>query len=207
MSEIYLCTSIETDGPCPGPHSMLSLASAAFQRDKTLVSCYTANLETLPDATPDPDTLAWWKSKPDAWAVCRHDPEPIVTVMQEYEEWITHLPGTPIFVGYPAAANFTFVSWYLHRFVGHNPFGSNVLDLRSFAMAMLHTPYHLTKKRKMPARWLTDSTSHTYVALDDALSIGALFGHMLDHWKKTKPAKPVIPNEYALKESVLDDLL
>lgn len=30
MAEIYVSTDIEADGPIPGPHSMLSFASAAY---------------------------------------------------------------------------------------------------------------------------------------------------------------------------------
>jgi hypothetical protein len=30
MSEIYISTDVETDGPIPGPNSMLSFASAAY---------------------------------------------------------------------------------------------------------------------------------------------------------------------------------
>ena len=51
--EIYVSTDIEADGPIPGPHSMLSFASAAFLPDKTLVGTYSANLATLPDAQGD----------------------------------------------------------------------------------------------------------------------------------------------------------
>lgn len=54
MPEIYSSTDIESDGPIPGPNSMLSFASAAFTADKKLVSTFSANLETLPGATGDP---------------------------------------------------------------------------------------------------------------------------------------------------------
>jgi hypothetical protein len=37
MPEIYVSTDVESDGPIPGPHSMLSFGSAAFLEDKTLV--------------------------------------------------------------------------------------------------------------------------------------------------------------------------
>ena len=30
MNEIYISTDVETDGPIPGPHSMLSIGSAAY---------------------------------------------------------------------------------------------------------------------------------------------------------------------------------
>ncbi|GLW29621.1 hypothetical protein Areg01_25610 [Actinoplanes regularis] len=42
-----------------GRCSMLSFASAAFGADGTLVGTYTANLEALPEAVADPDTMAW----------------------------------------------------------------------------------------------------------------------------------------------------
>jgi hypothetical protein len=44
MPEIYVSTDGETDGPIPGPNSMLSLASAAYRADKTLLGTFTAKL-------------------------------------------------------------------------------------------------------------------------------------------------------------------
>src|SRR5262245_13794793 len=38
MNEIYVSTDVEVDGPIPGPHSLLSLGSAAYLADKTLVA-------------------------------------------------------------------------------------------------------------------------------------------------------------------------
>ena len=57
MKEIYVSTDVETDGPIPGMNSMLSFGSAAYLEDKTLVSTFTANLETMPDAKGDPKTM------------------------------------------------------------------------------------------------------------------------------------------------------
>jgi hypothetical protein len=74
--EIYVSTDIETDGPVPGLHSMLSLGSAAFLPDGTLLGTIEMNLDVLPKATPDPATVAWWATKPEAWAYCRTDPQP-----------------------------------------------------------------------------------------------------------------------------------
>lgn len=71
MIEIYVSTDIETDGPIPGRHSILSLGSAAYTADKQLVGTFSANLNTLPGATPDPITTAWWATQPEAWAACR----------------------------------------------------------------------------------------------------------------------------------------
>src|SRR6202021_1255010 len=66
--ELYVSTDVETDGPIPGPHSMLSFASAAYRSDKTLVSTFSANLETLPGASGHPDTMEWWKKNAETWS-------------------------------------------------------------------------------------------------------------------------------------------
>ena len=58
-NEIYVDTDVETDGPILGSHSMLSLGSAAYLPDKTLVSTFSANLELLPGASGDPRTMEW----------------------------------------------------------------------------------------------------------------------------------------------------
>src|SRR6185436_20725625 len=103
MTEIYVSTDIETDGPVPGLNSMLSFASAAYLSDKTLLRTFAANLETLGGATTDPATMAWWETQPQAWAACRKNPQPPVLVMPQYVSWLKELPGNPVFVGYPAA--------------------------------------------------------------------------------------------------------
>jgi hypothetical protein len=154
MAEIYVSTDVEADGPIPGPHSMLSFASAAFRADKTLVATFAANLTTLPGARGDPGTMAWWQGQPAAWAACRADPRPPEAVMPEYVAWLKALPGRPVFVGYPAAYDFLFVYWYLG------------------------TGYRDAVKRNMPRAWF-DDLPHTHVALDDARGQGALFCNML----------------------------
>lgn len=102
MKEIYVSTDIESDGPIPGPNSMLSLASVAFDSDGREVGLITLNLETLPGAQGDPDTMKWWGTQPEAWAACRKnlvDPE---KAMKAYVLWVKALQGHPVFVAYPA---------------------------------------------------------------------------------------------------------
>jgi hypothetical protein len=177
-TEIYVSTDIEADGPIPGPHSMLSFASAAFRPDKTLVGTFTRNLEALEGAAPDPKTEAWWRTQPEAWAACRRDLVSPDHAMQEYVQWLRDLPGKPVFVGYPASYDFMFVYWYLLRFVGESPFSHSALDIKTFAMCILGIDYRDSTKKRMPRRWF-DDTPHTHVALDDALGQGALFCNML----------------------------
>jgi hypothetical protein len=176
--EIYLSTDVETDGPIPGPHSMLSFASAAYRSDKTLVSTFSANLETLPGASGDADTMAWWKENEAAWKTCRVDLHRPEVAMPSYLAWVRSLPGKPVFVAYPAGFDFLFVQWYLLRFAGESPFSHSALDIKTYAMAMLKTGYRDATKKNMPKRWF-DDLPHTHVALDDAIEQGALFCNML----------------------------
>lgn len=178
MVEIYVSTDVETDGPIPGPHSMLSFASAAYRADKTLLGTFSANLETLPGAKADPGTMNWWKQRPDAWAAARSDPQEPAHAMSRYLSWLKSLSGKPVFVGYPAGFDFLFVYWYLIRFTGESPFSFSALDIKSYAMALLQTEYRETVKRNMPKRWF-DPLPHRHVALDDALEQGALFCNIL----------------------------
>lgn len=178
MAEIYVSTDIEADGPIPGPHSMLSFASAAFRPDKTLVGTFSANLATLPGAQGDPKTMAWWQGQPGAWAACRADLREPAEVIPEYVAWVKSLPGRPVFVGYPAAYDFMFVYWYMIRFAGESPFSHSALDIKTFAMAVMGTEYRASVKRNMPRAWF-DDIPHTHVALDDAVGQGALFCNIL----------------------------
>jgi hypothetical protein len=178
MPEIYVSTDVETDGPIPGPHSMLSFASAAYHADKMLVSTFTANLELLPGATANPDTMAWWRENQAAFEATRVNLETPEAAMRRYVEWLKSLPGKPVFVAYPAGFDFLFVYWYLIRFAGESPFSFSALDVKTYAMALLKSEYREAVKRTMPKRWF-DDLPHTHIALDDAIEQGALFCNML----------------------------
>ena len=178
-AEIYVSTDIEADGPIPGPHSMLSFASAAYLADKTLISIYSANLATLPQAQGHPATLAWWQQFPQAWEACRVQVRPAEQVMPEYLTWLQALPGRPVFVGWPASWDFMWIYWYLVRFTGERPFRENAVDIRSYAMGMRKSDFRQTARSYLPQRWYDQDLPHTHVALDDAREQGALFCNML----------------------------
>jgi hypothetical protein len=110
MPEVYVSTDIEADGPIPGPHSMLSSASAAFTAAGKQVGTFSANLTTLPGAAGEEKTMAWWQTQPDAWAACRKETRDPGQVMPEYVAWLKQLPGKPVFVAYPAAYDFLFAT-------------------------------------------------------------------------------------------------
>lgn len=176
--EIYVSTDIETDGPLMGKNSMLSLASAAFLADKTLVATFTVNLELLPEGESNPITMKFWEEFPEAWAHGRKDCVAPAVAMPRYVEWVKQLPGMPIFVARPAGFDFSFIKYYLDRFANENPFGYSVIDMRSYFMGMKGSLFMQTLKKDWPVHW-HDDYPHTHIALDDALEQGALFCNML----------------------------
>ncbi len=191
MEEIFVSTDVEADGPIPGPHSMLSFASAAYTADKTLIATFSANLETLPCATAHPIQEAWWKTQPEAWAACRANPREPAATMQEYVKWVEALPGKPVFVAFPAGFDFTFMFWYMMRFAERCPFSWSALDIKTLAFAMTGLPYRKCIKPRFPRHWFDDHP-HTHVALDDAIEQGALFCNMLAELRATQAAVPAV---------------
>jgi len=176
--EIYVSTDIEADGPIPGPHSMLSLASVAMRADKSVIDEFTVNLSPLPEAAPHPRTMTWWGGFPEALAKAREDPQDPAVAMPAYAKWLQQLPGRIVMVGQPAAYDFMWVYWYLQRFHGDSPFGHSALDAKTYAMALLKKPYRDCVKEALPKAW-QDDLPHTHVALDDAREQGAMFCNML----------------------------
>jgi hypothetical protein len=180
--EIYISTDVETDGPIPGPNSMLSLGAAAFVPYQK-VGTFSVNLETLPDAKADPDTEAWWRQQPEAWKACRENPVEPHEAMRQYKTWVEQMAkehkAKPVFVGYPAGFDFLFVYWYLRRFAGDSPFSFSALDIKTYAMAVMGSEYRNSTKRNMPQRWFKGLPPHTHKAVDDAVEQGHLFMNIL----------------------------
>jgi len=178
MSEVYVSTDIESDGPIPGMNSMLSFGSAAFNEKGVMISTFEANLELLEGAEGNEDTMNWWATQPEAWEAHRINTVQPKKAMLDYVVWLESLPGKPVFVGYPAGFDFLFVYWYLIRFAGKSPFSFSALDIKTYAMAVLKTPWRETVKRNMPKQWFGPH-KHTHKALDDAIEQGVLFCNIL----------------------------
>lgn len=176
MTEIYISTDIETDGPIPGANSMLSLGSVAFDAAGSEIAAFAINLETLPGAAADPKTMAWWQTEPAAWQAARTDPVEAGTAMRRYLGWVEALPGKPVFMAYPLLFDMMFVYWYLIRFCGRSPFSHSGIDIKTMAYAAMGSEnYRAVGKKHMPKHWLPTAAPHTHVAVEDAREQGKLF--------------------------------
>ena len=188
--EIYISTDVESDGPIPGPHSMLSLGAVAYTEDLEQVDTFSVNLEQMPDATMNERTkVEFWDKNPKAWAACRENQKDPQEGMKMFCTWLHDLEqrynGKVVFVAYPAGFDWTFVYWYLIKFMGYSPFSFSALDIKTMAMTMMKSQFRGATKRKMPNRWF-EKLPHTHVALDDALEQGALFCNMMKELRERR---------------------
>ena len=175
--ECYVSIDIEADGPAPGMNSVLSLGVAAFTADGALVDTFSANLEALPEARPDPRTMRWWAKHPEAWRVCRTHTQDPEQAMRSFNNWVQahgKAVGTPVMVAYPVAFDAMWVQWYLHRFVDDDSFRRRAIDIKTLAMVAMGDGYRTAVKARMPRHWHAVS-EHTHVAVDDAIEQGELF--------------------------------
>ena len=68
---VFVTLHIHTDGPIPGPHSLLTLSSAAHQGDGGLIGTFTTNVRELPGATLHPVSLQHWRARAEDWLTTR----------------------------------------------------------------------------------------------------------------------------------------
>lgn len=186
---MYLSIDIETDGPIPGPYSMLQLGAAAFHPNGSLLGKQQWNLHELRGASTNPSTMDWWATQGDAYMETRKNCISPPKAMQEFVDFAleqknkTTSKGVTV-VAYPASFDWMFVYWYLIRFLGNAyPFGMSALDMKSYVAGKLGTDFRHTVKRNMPREWFQNLPKHTHVAVDDAYEQGILFMRVLQHEK------------------------
>lgn len=187
-SELYFSVDIEADGPIPGPNSMLSFGCVALTETGEEVSSFEANLETLPGAQGDPDTMNWWATQPEAWQECRKNIEDPEVAVKNFVAWVKHSCGQkykPVMVCMPSGFDFLFMYWYMIRFAGDSPFSFSCVDMRTYVMAMRKTGYKKTGKSYWPKRWFP-KLPHTHVAVEDAREQGLAFINMMKENNESK---------------------
>lgn len=184
---VFVVTDIETDGPDPGRHSMLSFGSVACDADGRTLSEFTVNLLPLPGAAQDPGTMDWWRTEPEAWRQAMLDRQQPGIAMPGYADWLRALPGTPVFVAHPLTFDGVWIDWYLQRYVGRRLFRrprspglcfASGLDLPSMVMAVTGWDYDRCSRDGYPEHWL-GGHRHSHRAIDDARGYAHLLGLVL----------------------------
>jgi len=186
----YVVIDIETDGMLPGRNSIMSLAAIAADESGAELGMFSANLAPLPDAAPDPNTLSWWWTQPEAWAAATREQELPEVVVVRFVNWVKSLPGDKAIVCHPLLFDGPWLDYYLERFLGlrlfpppgreERLFVEGGIDVATFAMAALNRDLRDCRKGAMPAQF-QPATPHTHQALDDARGHAEVFFSLLRH--------------------------
>jgi len=163
--EILVSIDVEASGPSPTTGSLLSVGACLVT---DLERAFYRELRPIPD-------LPWDRGAERIHGLSRaHLAEGGVdpaAAMTDLVGWIAEVApeGTvPVFVGFNAPFDWMFVADYLHRFVGHNPFGYAALDLKAVYLGR-HAVARWAETTKEHVRARHPVTlPHTHNALDDA---------------------------------------
>ena len=173
-SEIFISVDVETAGPHPGGHALLSIGACLVHDPGQ-----TFYVELQPDRRAAvPEALA--VSNLSLSELAEHGVPP-AEAMAQFAAWTLARtpPGRrPIFVAFNAVFDWMFVAEYFHRYLGRNPFGHSALDLKAFYMGLSGARWSETSLRHVAARYGC-RPELTHNALADALDQAGLFREML----------------------------
>lgn len=193
--DVYFSADIETDGPVPGPYSMLSFGLAVVGRydgsftriEPTPSVTFYRELQPISDQF-DAEALA--VNGLDRSGLVEHGDLPS-DAMAAAAEWVMSVAEgcRPVLVAYPVVFDWSFLYWYFVQFNGGvSPFGhSSCLDIRTLYQAVSGAVFDESGKEAMP-EFIRGSRPHTHNALDDAIEQGELFANLFEYARARRNA-------------------
>lgn len=169
MKKVWIMTDVETDGPCPGLYSMISLGSVAVDEGGKLDNTFYGRFKPMSDR---------WE--PEALAVSGHTREECLNFpdpkeeMIRYTDWLSQF-GRPMFISDNNGFDWQFVNYYFHRFTGKNPFGFSSTNLGSLYKGMVKSVFKNFKHLR--------KTKHTHHPVDDAKGNAEALLYMIKEMK------------------------
>lgn len=167
--EIFISIDVETAGPIPGEYSMLSIGACVVTNPSATFAC---ELKPINDRFV-PEALKVSGLSLDRLLQDGTEPE---AAMRRFRAWIDEIAGddTPVFVGFNAPFDWSFVNYYFHRYTGENPFGFTALDIKALWMGMSGCTWADTRSSCI-AEVIHPQLRGDHDALHDALYQAELF--------------------------------
>jgi DNA polymerase III epsilon subunit-like protein len=176
--EIFVSVDVETSGPIPAEFSMLSIG-ACLTDDPGCT--FEVELRPINDRF-DPKAL-----EVTGFSLERleREGEAPADGMRYFRDWLAEAVGDrdPVFVGFNAPFDWSFVNYYFHRFLGSNPFGFAALDIKALYMGNTGCSWSDTRSSRMVLE-LNPETSGNHTALQDAVFQAELFRLIMDDRKR-----------------------
>jgi ribonuclease T len=171
--EAFISVDIEAAGPIPAQYSMLSLGACLVEnRD----NAFYVELRPI-NENADPKALAVSGFSLPALRESGAEPE---VAMLSFRDWIKKVADrrAPVFVGFNAGFDWSFVNWYFHKYLGENPFGFAPLDIKAYYMGMSGCAWSETKSSRIPREYQAQP-HEAHNALNDARAQAELFLKLL----------------------------
>lgn len=185
--DVYFSADVETDGPIPGPFSMLSFGlvfagtfdGKTFSRPGDYTQSFYRELRPI---SKEFQIDALKVNGLDRDRLLREGTTPTVA-MTEAARWVTALSraGRPILVAYPLSFDWSFLYWYFIKFSKDaSPFNhSQCFDIKTaFAVKARIPVASAGRRRLMPG--LRPNGVHTHNALDDAIEQAQVFANLFE---------------------------
>jgi hypothetical protein len=180
VPDIYFSVDIETDGPIPGPYSMLSFALVEVGRfDGTSLVRANAPRTFYRELRPiseafQPEALA--VNGLDRAALQLHGTDPL-DAMNDARAFVASVAGAalPVLVAYPLSFDWSFLYWYFVRYGDSSPFNhSRCFDLKTAVAVRGRRTVSSSGRDQLPPE-LRPDMHHTHNALDDAREQAEIF--------------------------------
>jgi hypothetical protein len=194
--DAYFSADVETDGPIPGPFSMLSFAMVyagrfdgkRFQRPPNYGQTFYKELRPISNQF---EQEALRINGLDRERLCREGEAPESTMSEAYK-WVRNTAGqaTPVLVAYPLSFDWSWLYWYFIRYSTEgSPFGySWCFDIKTaFAIKAAIPISEAGRSRLYPS--LISKRHHTHHALADAMEQADIFGNILQ-WEGVRGRAP-----------------
>jgi hypothetical protein len=194
--DVYFSADVETDGPIPGPYSMLSLAlvpagrfdGREFERPPNYERYYYAELKPIAEEY-DPEALR--VNGLDRQRLIREGKEP-AEVMTSAARWVRELagPARPVLVAYPLSFDWAWLYWYFIRFSADgSPFNhSSCFDIKTAYAVKAGIPIAEAGRTNL-APPLRSLRNHSHHALDDAIEQAEIFANIFE-WERGNGSAP-----------------
>jgi hypothetical protein len=187
--DVYFSADVETDGPIPGPYSMLSFAlvfagtfdGVTFRRPENYDQIFYTELKPISDEF---QTEALEINGLDRARLCIAGNDP-ASAMTQASSWIRTIAGAarPVLVAYPLSFDWAWLYWYFTRFAeSGSPFGhSQCYDIKTALAVKGGIEIGEAGRSRVPAS-LRSTHPHTHNAKDDAVAQAEIFANVFE-WR------------------------
>lgn len=183
--DAYFSADVETDGPIPGPFSMLSFAivfAGTFdgQRFVRPLGYDQKFYRELKPISNEFQREALKVNGLDRDRLCIEGAAPEKAMTEAYE-WVRRISGTakPVLVAYPLSFDWTWLYWYFIRFSKFgSPFDySRCFDIKTALAVKARIPIADASRSKIDPSLKSDRV-HTHHAIDDAIEQAEIFANV-----------------------------